>query len=269
MGIGGLLMWTAVAQEINKQTGKKVLIKEGNKIITDKILKHNSILTKDENEDNIFILNIQFKILPERITKHEWNTNRHTIISRSKYFGFNNPELKCIMEYVPHEIKYIKKNILNKLPKDFIIIEPNAKTKWCAQKQFPLHKWQNIVDNIYQKIPIVQMSIPGNKILNNVINISNDIRNFREASLIIKYCKLFISTEGALMHACSIHNKKCIIIYPPLFNPIMTEYPCVDTIWIKSYNHFNCFKEKDCIKCRELMNNFDENIIINKINTYL
>ena len=35
--------------------------------------------------------------------------------------------------------------IVSKLPKDFILIEPHAKTSWFKQKQYPLKKWQKIV----------------------------------------------------------------------------------------------------------------------------
>ena len=110
------------------------------------------------------------------------------------------------------------------------------------------------------------MSIPGKKILNNVIDISDKISSFREASLLLKYCELFVSTEGGLMHACNAVNTPCVILFPPLFDPNFTKYDNVTDVWIRNENHFNCFKNKNCKECSKIMENHDPNEIIKIIN---
>ena len=267
MGLGGLLMWTALINEMALKHHKKVCVMSGKHIVKDPILKNNPNVSFELTSD-VLTLNIGLKICPERFTQKNWNVSQHTIQSRCEFFGYNNPEIKCFLYFTPREIKYIRK-VVSELPKQFIIIEPHAKTTWCAQKQYPLNKWQNIVDSIYEYIPVIQMSLPGKKILNNVIDISDKIKSFRHAALILKWAKLFISTEGGLMHACKLHNKKCIIIYPPLFNPVLTKYDNVIDIWVKSDTHYNCFKERICHDCIKLMKQHDENIIINKLKELL
>tara|TARA_B100000131_G_C18043233_1_gene583315 strand:+ start:279 stop:1085 length:807 start_codon:yes stop_codon:yes gene_type:complete len=268
MGIGGNLMWTALAREIYKKHKVKVLfINKESIIFKDKVFDNNPYITYNINEKHIKI-KLGFKVMPERHSKKIWNVSQHTIISRCKHFNIMNPEVKCDLFFTDNEEKKIKK-ILKLLPKEFIVIEPHAKIEWCQHKQYPLHKWQNIINKIKDKIPIVQMSIPGKKVLDNVIDISKDIHNFREACLLLKYSKLFISTEGGLMHGCNAVNTKCMMIFCPMFDPIFTKYDNVIDIWVKDDKHYNCFKEGICNKCMDLMNNHNEQIIIDKLLNYL
>ena len=264
MGIGGNLMWKALAREMYKKKKKPVLfIGKKNKILDYDIFKHNPYITFNKKEEHVKI-NLVLSKLPEQISKKNWDVNRHTIVSRCEHFKVKNPEIKCDLFFSKDEENKIKK-ILEDLPDKFIVIEPHAKTSWCEHKQYPLEKWQKIVDSCYKDIPIVQMSLPGKKVLNNVIDISSKINNFREACLLIKYSELFISTEGGLMHGCNAVNKKCIIIFAPLFHPKYTKYENVIDIWVKDNSHFNCFKVGKCLQCIDLMKNHDESIVINKL----
>ena len=270
MGIGGDLMWTSLAYEINKLYNKKVIFYKKNEIQKLEIFCNNPCISFNPYRDNIKI-NLDFRIMPEMKAKYVWKTNKHTIEHRNDYFNVDTTCKKCFLYPTKNEERKITKLIRKKqIPEKFILIEPNSK-KHKMDKQYPIDKWQKIVDEISKKITVVQMSIPSpeNPILNNVIDISNDIENFRQACCMLNYCTIFLSYEGALMHACSIFNKKSVIIYFPIFDPILTRYDNTEVIWIRSDDHFNCFKMKDCKKCKELIKNHDENIVINKLNQVL
>lgn len=269
MGIGGDLMWTALAYEIYKKHNKKVIFYKSNKIYKKLVFCNNPYIASLQNKNHIRI-DIDFRIMPEMYSKILWKIENHTIYHRCKYYGYDNPLIKCHIFHTDYEKRRIL-NIVKNLPEHFIIIEPHAKKDWCAHKQYPLNKWQNIVNEISKFIPIVQMSVPSpeNIILDDVINISNKIRNFREACFILKYSKLFISSEGGLMHGCNAVGGKSFIIYPPLFDPKWTKYEDTEYIWIKDDKHFNCFKTGFCKECYNIMNNHNENIIINKIKDIL
>lgn len=259
MGLGGDLMWTAVIREMYKQHNRKICIKVSNKLIWE----NNPYVCFNKKHSMKLP-----KIPPESRDKNKWIVDKHTIITRCNDFGIFNPEIKCDLFFSTEEIDKINK-ILIKLPKKFIIVEPHSKTSWCNNKVYPFSKWQNIVNQLYKKIPIVQMSCQGKEILNNIINVSNEINNFREACLLIKYAFLFISCEGGLMHGSNAVNTKSVIIFSPLFDPRYTKYENVTDIWVKSDNHYNCFKVPECEECRQLMENHNENIIINKINSMI
>ena len=74
---------------------------------------------------------------------------------------------------------------------------------------------------------------------NNVIDFRSKLSSFRECACLLKYCKLFVSTEGGLMHASAANNNKSLIIYSPMFKPKKTLYDNVEHIWIHNNNH-NC-----------------------------
>ena len=263
MGLGGDLMWTALAQEIFILKKKSVCFIQNNSILKKDIWLYNPAISF--NLKNSIIINLDFKLLPERINYKQFNISQHTIISRCKYFGILKPKIKCYMYFSNEEIKYIE-SIVKNLPKKFIIIEPHAKLSWCKHKQYPLDKWQNIVNSISGLgIKIVQMSLPNQKILDNVINVGDKIKNFRQACLLLKYCSLFISTEGGLMHGANAVNCESIIIFCPLFHPKFTKYDNIIDIWVHTKEHNNCFIEGECSKCIDIMNNHNENEIINKI----
>lgn len=274
MGLGGNLMWTPLAYEIFKKTGKiTVFVKKG-KIVEDKVglwknlhfIHDNSEnkLTYDDVYNNSNYKLINMDVRPDLDKKGNPNIKYHTIISRCAYFNYFYPKMKIHMKFSNDEKKHIKK-ILKKLPKKFIVVEPHAKTSWCEHKQYPLDKWQNIINAIYKDIPFVQMSMPDKKVMDNVINIADDIKNFRQASLLLKYASLFIATEGGFMHASRSHNTKCICFFTAMFDPIWTKYDSVDVIWVKEKNHFNCFNQGTCKLCLNAMNNHNESIMINKI----
>ena len=274
MGIGGNLMWTPLAYNIFKRTGKIVVFVKNKQIYNDKlnlwknldyILDNSELnLTYEYVRDSELYFIIDMNIRPDLTNDNKMNIICHTINARCSCFGYYNIEPNIYMKFSKNEIQHMK-NIINKLPKKFIVIEPHSKTSWCAHKQYPLNKWQTIINNLYKKIPIVQMSLPTNKVLKNVIDIGKNIKNFREAALLLKYATLFIGSEGGLMHAAKVHNTKSLIIYSPMFDPIWTKYDNNINVWIKTSEHQNCFNTGTCVKCMEIMKNHDEKIIINKI----
>ena len=161
MGLGGNLMWTPLAYEIYKKTGKISVfvkdIKENNIIVNDKMgLWKNLDFILDNSELNLTyndVLNnskyflINMNIRPDLNNKKQPNIAYHTIISRCAYFNYFYPKLKIYMKFNQEEHDYIKK-IVNKLPSKFIIIEPHAKTSWCVHKQYPLEKQQQVINSI-------------------------------------------------------------------------------------------------------------------------
>ena len=196
--------------------------------------------------------------------KKQPNISYHTIISRCAYFNYFYPELKIYMKFNEEEHSYIKK-IVNELPAKFIIIEPHAKTSWCVHKQYPIEKWQKVIDGLYKKVPFVQMSMPDKLVMKNVINVGNKMRGFRDCALFLKYACLFVGTEGGFMHAAQVHGTKCVCLFTSMFDPVWTKYPNDEALWVVEGGHKNCFVEGTCNKCLKAMNNYDSGKIINKI----
>lgn len=265
MGIGGMLFWTVLAKEIYNTNNKKVVfIGKKNRIIKDDIFINNPFISF-EISDNVVKINLnRYKNFQLEMMQKE-----HGIISRCKFYGYSPTDIYPILNYTIEEENKIK-NLLKYLPTKFICIEPHAKTSWTKNKSLPFDKWQNIVNELIKKgITIVQVSIPDNKLLDNVLDFRNKLSSFRECACLLKYCSLFLSTEGGLMHASVANNNKCFILYPPMFHPNYTLYDRVKYVWIHSENHNCCYKQKKCNECLKLMNNFNElSIIKDIINIY-
>ena len=261
MGLGGMLFWTVLAKEIFKKENKKVVFIDNKKrIIKNEVFINNPYISFTKNEDIIEVNLKSYKNF-----NHEMKQKEHGIISRCKYFGYNPTNIHPILNYTEDEEKKIN-DLLKILPKKFICIEPHAKTSWTPNKTFPFKKWQTIVDELIKNgYIIVQVSIPGNKLLNNVIDFRDKLNNFRECACLLKYCTLFLSTEGGLMHASVANNNNSFILYSPIFHPSYTLYDNVNYMWIHSKEHNCCYKKKKCNECLKLMKNFDEYIIVSKI----
>ena len=237
MGIGGQLMWTVVAKEIYDKQKKKVVFLHNNRIIKDAIWINNPHISFNLTKNTI---RIDLSKYP--INNEHGNINTHTVICRCNFFNVYPKKIYPILKYTEKEELKIK-NLLKELPTKFLCIEPNAKTSWTVNKSFPFYKWQNIVNELIKhNINIVQVSMPGKKLLDNVIDFRNKISSFRECACLLKYCNLFVSTEGGLMHASAANNNRSFIIYSPMFHPKKTLYDNIDHIWIHNDKHNSCNK---------------------------
>ena len=261
MGYGGDLFWTVLAKEIYKKHKKKVVfIKNGNPVFSIMWIKNPHI--SEVKDDNTFVIDFTGYNFGNEIKK-----NNHYSKQRCNHFKVEPRDLIPILNYTVEEENKIS-NLLMKLPKNFVCIEPNAKTTWTKNKLFAFHKWQKIVDELRSKnIKVVQVGITNSRKLNNVIDIRSQLKSIRETGCLIKYCDLFISTEGGLTNISSANNNKCLSIVSPMFNPSLID-PKIENykyIWIHSDKHKGCCKINKCEECRKLMNNYEESNITKKI----
>jgi len=110
--------------------------------------------------------------------------------------------------------KYIFRiaRMIQERAREFSVIEPHSKLSWSEGRVYPFEKWQKIVDATKNKIKFVQIGEPNKRRLNNVIYL-NGKTTFREASSILRKAKLFVSSEGGLVHLANATETKSIVIY--------------------------------------------------------
>lgn len=233
-------------------------------------------------EQNIYYPNLVFIKLKsaDYFIDNKFIDDKHIIETYCNNFNIKNFQLKPELYFVNYELIKIKRYIPNK---PFIFIEP---INYKIGRSYPFHKFQNIVNKLYNKIQFVQISpkifgIKNSRKLENVLYFE-DIFTFRETVLFMKYSKLVLVNHGGLSIACGTINKKVIAIYNAMFNPKMTKLDIEDPIYISSNEHKECnkyhpdpnnifYKENPlrCVECNNLYLKHDENIIISKINNYL
>jgi len=246
-----------------------------------KILKHqneiflnNPYITYDENYPNY----IDFKFKSQDYwsgTYSQFRDSKHIVSTYCDYIGMTDYKIKAEMYFTNEELKKVQKIV----PKeDFILIQP------CDYKgyvKYPLNKFQEIVNKLKDKISFYQVGpeVYVKKktiLLDNAKSLLGKTSSFREGVLLMKYAKLCLVVEGGLSIGSNVVNAKTIATYNASFNPIMTNYDNVIPIHIASKDHYSCgvytcskkIKKKypdGCLKCKELGENHDVNIIINKI----
>ena len=113
---------------------------------------------------------------------------------------------------------------------------------------YPLEKWQLIVNELYNRIKIVQVGNPGVPILNNVVNLTGGT-SFREAIAVIERSKLFLATEGGLVHASTAVDTKSVVIITGYQSEKMVAYP--QNINVNISSHGPCGLKNECQKCKK------------------
>ena len=135
-------MWTALAREIYNIYQQKVVFIENGTIVQHDVFKNSPYISFSISNNTYKLYFKHGNLLPERITNNKWDVSQHTIVSRCNYYGIKNPKIQCNLFFSNQEVSKIN-NIIQDLPKPFIVIEPHAKTSWCQHKQYPIEKWQN------------------------------------------------------------------------------------------------------------------------------
>jgi ADP-heptose:LPS heptosyltransferase len=256
MGLGGYLAWTAVAREIVKSgKAEKVLPCEiyNNKqirIIENEIWVNNPYVTADYffPEKTVMLqLNNPETNYCKRDTLdkayHRWD--KHIIEQICEFYEIQDPVLKCELFFTEEEMKKVFSLTIN-LNKEFVTIEPGSKTNYTQNRIYPFDKWQKVVDELSEKIQIVQIGRSGSRILDNVIDMTGHT-TFREAALLIGKSRMFLSTEGGLTHASTATNTPALVVITGYQHEKMVAYP--QNINLNIASHGPCGLKKKCSEC--------------------
>ena len=281
MGLGGYLTWTAAAREIVKAVGPHVkcmpVEKHGHflKPVDSPVFRNNSdffIATQGIPENHyIFPLvlnnpdaNYCKKDTPDRAFHRP---EKHIISQVCEVYGIQNPELRCYLNVTLEDQLYIEKIIKRDLlDKDFITIEPNSKINYTKNRVYPFEKWQEIVDNLGKKIKVVQIGSKDSKVLDGVIDLTGKT-NFLQAAELISNSKMFLSTEGGLVHAATAMETTSLVIITGYQSSKMVAYP--QNINIDISSHGPCGLKNTCPLCTKDAVDHDPQLVIDKAEEFL
>ena len=287
MGLGGYLCWTAVAREIRKNTGDSVklmpveqygnfykflgnhkdfeIFKDNDDMCIDyrsASLNSNYILPLILNNPNA---NYCKKDTPERAI-HRYD--KHIIEQYCEVYGIKNPELRCYLK--PQAGTHWFNEIIeswfgtsaNEDPPPFITIEPHSNLDYTVNRSYSYEKWQNIVNALKDKIPFVQVGVKGSKVLDNVIDFTGKT-SCKNTAGIIGYSKLFLSSEGGLVHAATAVDTKSLVVITGYQSEKMVAYP--QNINVNIASHGPCGLKKECPDCKKDVENHDWEQIVSLI----
>ena len=274
MGLGGYLTWTAAIREISNNKIEKdskivpceMIGRTVTKIVESPVF-HNNPYVYDKQRDQgkgVFMLplNLHETNYCKRDTpsKAYHRNDKHIIEQLCEFYGINNPLLKCEL-YFSKEEKEKANAICSSLSKEYITIEPHSKTSYTVNRKYPLKKWQRIVDKLSKDIQVVQVGRKDLPLMNNVVDCRGKT-TFREAALIIDKSKLFLSTEGGLVHAATAVDTKSLVIITGYQSTKMIAYP--QNINLNISSHGPCGLKIVCEDCQRDTLNHNEQEIIDK-----
>jgi ADP-heptose:LPS heptosyltransferase len=276
MGLGGYLLWTAVAREVYKKYDKISLPYENhgqhNVMVQSAVFQNNPHIFQEDpagKEDVLFPLQLNNKetnyCKQDTPVRAFHRYDKHMIAQACEYYDIQEPEIKCEIYFSEDEEK-LAKATADTLEKDFILIEPHSKTNYTPNRAYPYDKWQKVVDDLSKDYQVVQVGTAGTRLLDNVIDLTGKT-SFRIASKLLEYSKLFLSSEGGLAHAATAVNSNALIILTGYQSPNMVCYP--QNYYINTASHGPCGLKIKCPECDEDASVHNEGEIIEKARSLL
>lgn len=262
MGLGGYLTWTAVAREICQAAGVQKVFpfeQHGSLIKTVKTpIFENNPYIQQCYENNVAAFPMQLNnpttnyCKQDTVEKAIHRYDKHIIEQICEFYGIHNPKLKCELYFTAQEEKHTTELLQQHgLLNNFIVVEPQTKPGYTVNKKYPLEKWQKVIDELISLGEIiVQVGAPTtDQKLKGAIDLTGKT-SFREAACIISKSKLFISSEGGLMHAANAVGTRSIILFTGFIHPTMTGYSENKNIWIGK-DHGPCGMKILCATCEK------------------
>lgn len=258
MGLGGYLAWTAVAKEIRAVAGQGVKclpVEQRGQFITivDSPIFKNCLEFSYSSNCPLFPLvlnnpdaNYCKKDTPDKAYHRQ---DKHIIEQYCEVYGIKNPKLRCYLT-IPGEEKHYAKGLVDVLTagRPFIVIEPGSKKSYTVNREYPFEKWQKVVNELCEHIDIIQVGIEGSRPLENAINLTGKT-NFLQAVHVIEKSKMFLSSEGGLVHAATAVDTKSLVIITGYQSKKMVAYP--QNINIDISSHGPCGLKSECAQCKK------------------
>jgi ADP-heptose:LPS heptosyltransferase len=271
MGLGGYLCWTAVAREIRKKSPELKIVPaelRNNQlfVIKSEIFDNNEDICTDiekEKDRNILFpiilndprANYCKKDTPERAYHRQ---DRHIIEQYCEVYGIESPELRCYLK--PDNQIEVDRLISSKIGDDqFITIEPSSNFEYTVNRAYPMSHWQEVVDELSKKIKVVQVGVKSSPKLKGAIDLTGST-TFKNTAAIIGKSRMFLSSEGGLVHAATSFETRSLVIITGYQSTKMVSYP--QNININIGNHGPCGMKTPCSLCQKDADNHNPTDII-------
>ena len=197
MGLGEWLMASGDAKEANERTGKKVKIGDGSRMFTDiQVFSNNPRMASNSDTDVVWVKNYQGHRPYLKGTK-----NGHML--------FNDDYKPRVGEVYFNQLE--KKNI-DKIDKDYIVVEPNVKKIYAHTVNKAWHGWEDLFKHDLPWLQLGDISVKR-------YTKWKETNTFREALQVLSKAKLFIGTDGGLHHAAAALNIPSVVIWTGFTSP--------------------------------------------------
>jgi hypothetical protein len=197
MGLGDWLMASGDAKEANERTGKKVKLGDGVRMSWDgQVFANNPRMASNSDTDIVWVKNYQGH--------------------RPYLKGTKNGRLLFNDDYKPRvgEVYFnqLEKKNIDKIDKDYIVVEPNVKRVYAHTVNKAWHGWEELFKH---DLPWLQL---GDVTVKRYTK-WKETNTFREALQVLSKAKLFIGTDGGLHHAAAALGIPSVVIWTGFTSP--------------------------------------------------
>ena len=197
MGLGDWLMASGDAKEANERTGKKVKLGDGVRMSWDgQVFANNPRMASNSDTDVVWVKNYQ-------------GHRPYLKGSKDGRLLFNDDYKPRVGEVYFSQLE--KKNI-DKIDKDYIVVEPNVKRVYAHTVNKAWHGWEELFKH---DLPWLQL---GDVTVKRYTK-WKETTTFREALQVLSKAKLFIGTDGGLHHAAAALGIPSVVIWTGFTSP--------------------------------------------------
>ena len=197
MGLGDWLMASGDAKEANERTSKKVKLGDGVRMSWDgQVFANNPRMASNSDTDVVWVKNYQGHRPYLKGTK-----NGHML--------FNDDYKPRVGEIYFNQLE--KKNI-DKIDKDYIVVEPNVKRVYAHTVNKAWHGWEDLFKHDLPWLQLGDMTVKR-------YTKWKETATFREALQVLSKAKLFVGTDGGLHHAAAVLGIPSVVIWTGFTSP--------------------------------------------------
>jgi hypothetical protein len=197
MGLGDWLMASGDAKEANERTGKKVKLGDGVRMSWDgQVFANNPRMASNSDTDVVWVKNYQ-------------GHRPYLKGSKDGRLLFNDDYKPRVGEVYFNQLE--KKNI-DKIDKDYIVVEPNIKRLYAHTVNKAWHGWEQLFKHDLPWLQLGDISVKR-------YTKWKETTTFRDALKVLSKAKLFVGTDGGLHHAAAALGIPSVVIWTGFTSP--------------------------------------------------
>lgn len=178
-----------------------------------------------------------------------WKNGKHAIDNIVQQFGFTLTEHRCEIYFtsIEWEMRHCLWFKLGVVP-PVILIEPHTKEDYFGTlRAWPFERWQELILRLRQKVdfPIVQVGLGGKPVLEGIIDATGRF-SFRQTAMLMAQSRLFLGTDGGLMHLANAVGTLSVILWSGVNAPSFLGYPNLHHIVHKWVDCSPCGRKGTC-----------------------
>jgi ADP-heptose:LPS heptosyltransferase len=159
-----------------------------------------------------------------------WKQGGHAIDIILRQYGVAGKDHRCeFFLSEEEEARWPELKASLGIPAEYIVLEPSSNQEWFGDlRSWPRENWLHLLELLQSEglaLPtLVQVGVPSAEApLPGVIDLRGRT-SIQEMALVLRHCRLFVGTEGGLMHLANASGCRAVILWGGLTLPEFIGY---------------------------------------------